>query len=284
MASVYDRLLDAREALTGAGIAPEDAAIDAEVLARHVLGWDRAALVSRGRDQAPGNLDDLLDPLIARRAAREPVAYITGHREFWGLDFEVTPEVLIPRPETELIIEEALAFAAEVRRPRRIVDVGTGSGCIAIALAHEFTSASVIATDLSAAALEVARRNAARLDVGDRVTFLEADLLDGVQSAADLIVSNPPYVPAGGAASLQPEVGRYEPATALFGGDDDGLDTVRRLFATAFRHLADDGRLVVEFGFGQEASLGDAARDAGWQVTRVRDDLQGIPRVAVLRR
>jgi len=284
MASVYDRLLGARQALTGAGIAPEEAAIDAEVLARHVLGWDRAALVSRWRDQAPDNLDSLLDPLLARRAAREPVAYITGHREFWGLDFEVTPAVLIPRPETELIIEEALTLAADVRGPHRIVDVGTGCGCIAIALAHELTSATVIGTDLSAAALEVARKNAARLGVSDRVTFLEADLLDGVQSAANLIVSNPPYVPAAGAASLQPEVGRYEPATALFGGNDDGLGTVRRLFAVACQYLAGDGRLVVEFGFGQEARLADAAREAGWQVCRVREDLQGIPRVAVLRR
>jgi release factor glutamine methyltransferase len=284
MASVYDRLLHARKALTGAGIAPDAAALDAEVLARHVLGWDRAALLSRWRDQAPGDLGDLLDPLIARRAAREPVAYITGHREFWGLDFEVTPDVLIPRPETELIVEEALAFAEEGGLPRRIVDVGTGSGCIAVAIASEFLSASVIATDLSPAALAIARRNAARFGVDDRITFLEADLLAGVESGPELIVSNPPYVPGPAAPSLQPEVRRYEPASALFGGQGDGLDIVRRLLAAASRVLASNGRLVVEFGFGQEEALGDAARAAGWQVARVREDLQGIPRVAVLRR
>lgn len=284
MASVHERLVQARQVLTRAGINAEHAALDAEVLARHVLGWDRAALVARWRDAAPDSFDERLQPLIARRAAREPVAYITGHREFWGLDFEVTRDVLIPRPETELIVEQALTYAREVRPPVEIVDVGTGSGCIAIALALEFPSARVAGTDISPAALAVAGRNAQRLGVSDRLRLVHANLLDETTPAADLIVSNPPYVPDGDAPMLQPEVGQHEPPSALFGGHGDGLDLVRGLLVSAATRLAADGRLIIEFGFGQEARLRDGAQHAGWEVVRVCDDLQGIPRVAVLRR
>ena len=191
--------------------------------------------------------------------------------------------MLIPRPETELIIEEALRHAREVCLPREIVDVGTGSGCIAIALAHELPSARVTATDISIAALDVARRNAERHGVARRIQFLNADLLDDV-TPADLIVSNPPYIPAADAPGLQPEVAQHEPAVALFGGPDDGLELVRRLLASAAAHLAYEGRLMIEFGFGQEAPLREAARHAGWDVMRICNDLQGIPRVAILRR
>jgi release factor glutamine methyltransferase len=283
MASVHERLVQARQIFVRAGIDADEAALDAEVLARHVLGWDRAALVARWRETAPESFDENFQPLITRRAAREPVAYITGHREFWDLDFEVSPDVLIPRPETELIIEEALRHAREVCPPREIIDVGTGSGCIAIALARELPSAYVTGTDISIAALDVARRNAERHGVARRVQFVNADLLDDVTSA-DLIVSNPPYIPDGDAPGLQPEVRQHEPAAALFGGPGDGLELVRRLLASAAAHLADEGRLVIEFGFGQEAALREAARQAGWQVVRICNDLQAIPRVAVLRR
>ena len=283
MASVHERLVEAREIFMRAGIDTDEAALDAEVLARHVLGWDRATLVARWREAAPESFDERFQPLITRRASREPVAYITGHREFWDLDFEVTPDVLIPRPETELIIEEALRHAREVHLPREILDVGTGSGCIAIALAHELPSARVTGTDISIAALNVARRNAERHGVARRIQFLNADLLDDV-TPADLIVSNPPYIPAGDAPGLQPEVAQHEPAVALFGGPGDGLELVRRLLASAAAHLADEGRLMIEFGFGQEAPLREAARHAGWDVVRICNDLQGIPRVAILRR
>jgi release factor glutamine methyltransferase len=284
MASVHERLVQARQVLARAGINADEAALDSEVLARHVLGWDRAALVARWRDAAPDSFDERLEPLIARRAAREPVAYIIGHREFWGLDFEVTPDVLIPRPETELIIEAALRYARDVRPPREIVDVGTGSGCIAIALAREFPSARVAAIDISPAALAVAGRNARTLGVSGRITLVRADLFSEAIPAADLIVSNPPYVPDEAAPALQPEVGEHEPASALFGGRGDGLDLVRRLLGAAAAHLAADGRLIMEFGFGQEAPLREAALHAGWQVVRLCDDMQGIPRVAILGR
>ena len=284
MASLHERLAEAREALTHAGIPAEDAALDAEVLARHVLGWDRAALLVRWRDPAPAGFDEQFHPLLARRAAREPVAYITGRREFWGLDFDVTRDVLIPRPETELIVEEALHCAAALGAPRSLIDVGTGSGCLAVALATEFPGASVVATDISPAALAVAARNARRHGVADRVSLFVADLVDSRAQGAGLIVSNPPYIPDADAPALQPEVGAHEPASALFGGTGDGLAVMRRLLDAAPPYLAAGGRLIVEFGFGQEAGVREAARRSGWEVVRIASDLQGIARVAVMGR
>lgn len=283
MASLHASLADARETLIGAGIHREEAVLDAEVLARHVLDCDRATLLTRARDPLPSAFDRLYRALIARRVAREPVAYIVGHREFRGLEFDVSPAVLIPRPETELIIEEALASLPRRDVVRHIIDVGTGSGCLAVTLAVEFPPAQVTATDTSHEALEVAYRNAIRHNVTGRIAFVQGDLLQDVAGPADLIVSNPPYVPAGDAATLQPEVARYEPSSALYGGDD-GLDVILRLFGSARQHLADGGWLIVEFGFGQEAAVREAAREAGWNVARMRSDLQGIPRIAVLRR
>jgi release factor glutamine methyltransferase len=282
MASLHERLADARQRLVAAGIPEHEAALDAELLARHVLECDRATLVTRSRDAVPSAFERLYRPLLERRAARVPMAYILGRREFWGLEFEVTPDVLIPRPETELVVEETIAIAPR-STTRLIVDVGTGSGCLAITLAVEFPGARLIGTDTSRPALEVARRNAVRHDVIERVAFTWTDLLDGVEGPADVIVSNPPYVPEGDAADLQPEVERNEPAAALYGGAD-GLAVIRRLLAAAPRCLAPDGWLVVEFGFGQDVPLRAAASEAGWKIVRVRRDLQGIPRVAVLRR
>lgn len=283
MAPLHERLADARDRFVRAGIPREEAALDAEVLARHVLDCDRATLLTRARDPLPSAFDRLFDALVQRRLTREPVAYITGHREFWGLELDVTPAVLIPRPETELIIEEALAAMPARDTVRRIIDVGTGSGCLAVALAIEFPSATVVATDSSPSALDVAERNCVRHHVISQVSLVHTDLLDGVSGPADLIVSNPPYVPDEDAPRLQLEVARYEPASALFAGAD-GLDVIRRLFAAACSRLAKDGRLVVEFGLGQEADLREASGRAGWTVDHVRRDLQSIPRVAVLRR
>lgn len=283
MTRLHERLAHARRALVGAGIDPDEAAIDAEVLARHVLAWDRAQFLTHVREPVPPDLDPRFEHLLARRLAREPVAYIVGHREFWGHEFEVTSAVLVPRPETEIVIEEAIEDARTGRPFGTIVDVGTGSGCLAVTLAVEFPAARVLATDISPAALEVARRNASRHGVAERITFVECDLLDRVEERADLIVSNPPYVPSVDADRLQPEVARYEPHSALVGGSD-GLAVIRRLFATAAARLAADGLLVVEFGFGQEADVRGLAQAAGWRVVRIRTDLQGIARTAVLRR
>ena len=225
----------------------------------------------------------MFDALVQRRLTREPVVYITGHREFWGLELDVTPAVLIPRPETELIIEEALAAMPARDTVRRIIDVGTGSGCLAVALAIEFPSATVVATDSSPAALDVAERNCVRHHVISQRLAGSHRSSGWISGPADLIVSNPPYVPDEDAPRLQLEVARYEPASALFAGAD-GLDVIRRLFAAACSRLAKDGRLVVEFGLGQEADLREASGRAGWTVDHVRRDLQSIPRVAVLRR
>ena len=282
MTTPYERIAQARSRLVHAGIPDQDAAFDAEVLARHALGWDRAALISRGREGTPPGFAERFDALVARRVLREPVAYIVGHREFWGLDFEVTPDVLIPRPETEIIVEEAVAFG-RANACRRIVDAGTGSGCIAVAVARELSGVQVIATDVSAAALAVASRNAARHGVANRISFVRTDVLDGLDAVADLILSNPPYVPERDAAGLQPEVAKFEPLSALFGGDD-GLDVVRRLVQQAPKALAPGGRLVIEFGVGQEQEVLSAAASAGWKVVTVRPDLQGIPRTIVLSR
>jgi release factor glutamine methyltransferase len=284
MASVHERLVEARQVLTQSGIDADEAALDTEVLARHVLGWDRARLIASWREPAPAGFTEDFARLVARRACREPVSYIIGRREFWGFEFAVTPDVLIPRPETELVVEAALRFSRDVRLPACVIDVGTGSGCIAIALARELPLSHVVATDVSPAALAVARRNAARLGVGHRLTLINGDLLEGTPEPADLIVSNPPYVPAGDAPTLQPEVGRHEPPVALFGGDGDGLDVVRRLLAAASTRVSPGGRLIIEFGFGQAPALRLAAQGAGWEMAEMIPDLQGIPRVAVLRR
>ena len=278
--TLAERVSEAALRLAEAGIDARDAAFDAEVLARHALGWDRATYLARWREPAPADFEQPFEPLVARRCRREPVARITGRREFWGLDFEVTPAVLVPRPESELLVETALARLGD-RAPRwEVADVGTGSGCLAIALARELPRARVAATDVCPDALAVARRNAARHRAADRVTFHHTDLLDGLPGPFDLIVSNPPYVPDGVVDTLAPEVSRHEPAAALRGGPD-GLDTVRRLIAAANR-LRPGGWLVMEVGAGQSGDAAAIGRRAGLQVVDVRPDLQGIPRAVVM--
>jgi release factor glutamine methyltransferase len=282
MASPAERIALARATLVGAGLPERDAALDAEVLARHVLSWDRGTLLAHGREPAPPGFDGAFDALIARRVRREPVAQIVGHREFWGLEFEVTRDVLIPRPETELIVEEAIDFSRESAW-RTGLDMGTGSGCIAVAIAHALPGAYVIATDCSGAALAVAQRNAARHGVADRVALVATDLMAGVAGPFDVIVSNPPYVPERQSPTLQPEVVHFEPRRALFAGAD-GLTVIRRLLNEAHSCLAPHGRLIVEFGLGQEEDFLRLATGAGWKAVRIREDLQGIPRTAVLTR
>jgi release factor glutamine methyltransferase len=277
--TLQERIAGGRLVLIRAGFPAEDAAIDADVLARHVLGWDRASLLARGRDPATAEFIRRFEGAIARRAAREPVALITGIREFWGLEFEVTRDVLIPRPETELIVEAALGALAEP--PQRIADVGTGSGCLAVALAVEFPRSAVAAVDASAPALRVARRNAARHGVEQRISFVRADLLDAVAGPFDLIVSNPPYVPE--SDPLPPDVANYEPAGALFAGPD-GLAVLSVLIPAALPLLTLGGALIVEFGFGQADRVQALARAAGWRHIDVKEDLQRIPRVAVMKR
>ncbi len=276
---LHELIAAGRRTLVSAGFTPANAAFDAAVLARSVLGWDAARLLGHDLEPPPTGFAEAFTNAIDRRARREPVAYITGSREFWGRDFLVTGATLVPRPETEFIVEHALELLAD--RPCSIVDVGTGSGCLAVSLAIERPAARVVATDVSHAALLVARENARRHQVLNRIRFVQADLTAGLVLEADLIVSNPPYVPEFNAATLPDDVLRYEPATALFGGDD-GLVLIRRLFATTPPLLADGGAFIVEFGFGQETAVREIAEHEGWHVRRIVNDLQGIPRTIVL--
>ncbi len=274
----------ARHRLVAAGIDEREVALDAEVLARPGLGWDRAGYFSRARDPIPPAFDEQFDPLIERRCRREPVAQITGYREFWGLDIVVTPDVLIPRPESELLVETALSLLLDRAAPWDIADIGTGSGCLAVALARELQRARVTATDLSRSALAVARRNATRHGVADRVSCHDARGLDGQPGPYDLIVSNPPYVSEPEMARLAPEIARYEPAAALCGGPD-GLDPARELMPAAVARLRVGGWLVLEIGAGQDVAVADlVARQPKLSLLDIREDLQGIPRAAVMRR
>jgi release factor glutamine methyltransferase len=280
--SFADVVARGREQLVAAGIPEDQARLDAELLARHALGWNRAVWLASRRDQASDPFVSEYAGLLARRVAREPVSLITGAREFWGLQFDTRPGVLIPRFETELLVEEALEELAGIEAPR-IADIGTGSGCLAVALAHELPRARVVATDLSGLALAVARSNAAKHGVTDRVRFVLTDMLDGVAESFDVIVSNPPYVQSGDREALAPEVRDHEPALALFGGTD-GLDAIRAVVARTPPRLAPGGRLIIEFGYDQDERVCAIAQNAGLTVLRVRDDLQGIPRVVVLTR
>jgi len=278
---IHALVVAARERLIRAGIPPDQASIDAEVLARHVLGWDRAKYLMRRHESFPEHTADRFEAAIEQRERRVPVAYITGHREFWGLDFEVSPAVLIPRPETELMVEAALKFLSSTAGSPRIADVGTGSGCLAVTLACECPQATVVATDVSRSALAVARRNASRHGVTARVQFVATSFLDGVQPPFDLILANPPYVPRSHEATLSADVRNHEPALAVFGHGDDGLDDVREVLSHAARRLAPNGRLMLEFGFGQGPDVRRDAERAGLQIVDVLKDLQGHERTLV---
>ncbi len=295
----------------------------AELLLLHVLGRDRAWLYAHPEEVIPGLDAHRFLSLILRRAEGEPTQYITGKQEFWGLEFEVTPNVLIPRPETEHVIEVALDRLAvrELRAGRkrtltgdglRIIDVGTGSGCIAVALAKELPGARIVATDISPAALAVARRNAARHAVTDCIHFMECDLLGyaaisevrtlvvGAQQAArlqgnvstvdvphsrqfDLIVSNPPYIGRREKETLMREVRDHEPEVALYGGEE-GYELYADLIAQAARSLMRGGLLVLELGHNSLAALQPLVDLPNWTNVGVTKDLAGIDRVIAAER
>jgi release factor glutamine methyltransferase len=287
----------------------------AELLLMHALECDRAWIYGHPEESLDPDAAEKFRALIARRVAGEPVQYLTGKQEFWGLEFEVTPAVLIPRPETEHVMEVALARLGErgikihldtgaPRETLRVADVGTGSGCLAVALAWELPHAQVFATDISAPALEVARRNAARHGVADRIHFLQRDLLTGLEnidpSSAgvrhtlppstqpgplfDLIVSNPPYIARDEAEQLQREVRDHEPHAALFGGPT-GTEMYQRLIDQARDLLRDRGILVLELGHDSaEHVRGIFDAQPAWTKVAITMDLAGIPRVLAAER
>jgi len=277
-----DVLARARGRLVAAGIEADEAAVDVDVYATTILGWDRATLLQNLRQPAPPTLEPQFSQWIARREHREPTAYIVGAREFWGRSFLVTSAVLVPRPETEFIVEEALALPRAFSTPR-IADIGTGSGILAVTLAVEIPGADVTGTDLSSDALVVAKQNAERHGVGARVTFVHTSYLDHVSGTFDLIVANPPYVRDGDKPALARGV-RHEPDVALFGGPD-GLRDVAGVLDAAVEKLKAGGWFVMEFGYGQEDDvrrLVDARR--ALRIDHIRDDLQGIARTAIIQK
>lgn len=255
----------------------------ASLLMMHVLDRDRTFLLAHGEENLSPNDFERYQRLVARRAAGHPLQYLTGHQEFFKLDFEVTPDVLIPRPETELIVEVGIEILRDQVNPS-FADLGTGSGAIAISLLQELPRARAIAVDVSPAALEVAKRNAERHRVIDRLRLVKSDLFSAVDSPASfpLIVSNPPYVPARDLDHLQREVS-YEPRAALDGGPD-GLAVIRRLLRDTPDFLCPRGHLIFEIGFDQHETVTAAIDPAVWELLEVRKDLQGIPRTVVLRK
>ena len=280
------RLLAARSRLVAAGVDANEAVLDTNLLARHVLGWDRATMLLRQEDPVPEGFEAPFDALIERRARREPAAYIRGRQEFWSRDFEVTPDVLIPRPETELIVEELLALLPvdAPALPRRVADIGTGSGCIAVSAAAERPNVRVVATDVSCGALEVARRNSVRFEVADRVEFVECAYLNAVDGVFDFIVSNPPYVAEDEHKVLAAEVRDYEPSTALVAGSD-GLRDIRRIVELSAHRLKPGGTLFMEIGHTHAEPLAAlVAASPALTLTRISHDLQRIPRVAIVER
>ncbi|HET9164006.1 MAG TPA: peptide chain release factor N(5)-glutamine methyltransferase [Solirubrobacterales bacterium] len=257
--------------------------LDAELLLAEATGWERARLVTEPEAGLPADAGRRFGEMVRRRLRREPVAYILGRKGFRSIELEVDRRVLVPRPETELLVELALELA-----PRRVLDMGTGSGAIALAIAEELPGCELVATDTSAAALEVARANAARLGLAGRVEFVEAMLpptdMDGVElvgtEAFDLIVANLPYVAETDWPGLEPEVSEWEPREALLGGPD-GLDVIRAAIPCAAT-LAP--ALALEVGAGQAPAVGELLFEAGFASIEARSDLAGIPRVVWGRR
>jgi len=283
LVTLHETLTSALSRLTTANV--PSPRMNAELLLMFTLGCDRAYLHAHPDRELSASEQARYDDALAERARSVPAQYITGHQEFWAMDFIVTPAVLIPRPETEHVIETVLQLACVGRAPSpaalRLVDVGTGSGCIALALANELPQAEIHATDISPAALEIARANAARHQLGSRVQFHETDLLQGLEPKAfDFVISNPPYVGECEADLVQLEVRKFEPRQAVFAGPT-GLEVIARLIPQARDALKPGGRLVMEIS----GTIADGVKRLleGWDEVRMTNDLQGIPRVVSAR-
>jgi len=279
--SIAEALRRASQALDRAGVA--EARREASSLLSHLLGKDRTFLISHAEQQLSDSDVRKLADAIVRRAAGEPSQYITGVQDFYGRSFRVTRDVLIPRPETELLIEAALEL---MKANASICDVGTGSGCIAVTLLCERADARAVALDVSEAALRIARENAREQSVEDRIELMVSDCFDGLDATKqqfDLIVTNPPYVAAAALPGLQREVRDYEPLVALSPGSD-GLSVIRRLLTDAAAFIRGHGHLVMEIGFDQGETVSALVDPALWTLKHILPDLQGIPRIVVLQK
>ena len=277
-------VVEAAQILRRAGV-PE-ARREAASLLEHVTGRDRTFLITSAETALAPEEVNRLRALVERRAAGEPLQYITGHQEFYKLDFEVTPDVLIPRPETELLVEAALDLLDEREGPALVLDVGTGSGCIAVSLLHEWRDARAVGVDISPPALRVAARNAARVGVNERLSLVASDGLsafDARRARFTMIVSNPPYVAEDALTGLQREVRDHEPRVALTPGGD-GLRVIRALIDEAPRYLDAGGHLLMEIGFDQHEAVRRLIDPRVWELLDIHQDLQGIPRTVALRK
>ncbi|HVG18222.1 MAG TPA: peptide chain release factor N(5)-glutamine methyltransferase [Blastocatellia bacterium] len=293
MPTIAEAIAEGAQRLRASGVGEERRAAGA--LLCHALGIDRTRLLTRPGEQVDAASYEAYLASVARRAAGEPLQYITGRQEFYSLDFIVTPDVLIPRPETEFLIERVIGLnrARHSEAPPVIVDVGTGSGCIAVTLAHHIPDARVIAIDVSSAALDVARANAELHGVRSRIEFVEGDLLEplekfargqqGLKGEIDFLASNPPYVEEEKPEAVQPEVRGWEPALALYGGAD-GLNYYRRLLAEGAGYLKPGGHLVCEIGYCQLEAIRKMIDVTKWELVDVTHDLQGIPRTLSIKK
>ena len=273
----------ARDQFAGSPDLAPTAVQDAELLLLHTLALPRTTIYAHPGRLLNAREQEAFSRVVERRLQHEPVQYILGAQEFYGMRLEVSPAVLIPRPETELLVEAVLDRLPQ-NQDLRLADVGTGSGAIAIAIASHLPRARILAVDLSSAALEIARRNAKAHGVFDRIEFHEGDLLSSLprsESTLDAILSNPPYIPSGERHSLHPQVREFEPAQALFAGAE-GLAVYQRLIPQAQQHLKPGGLLALELGAGQRAALAQLLKP--WKAVQFLDDLQRIPRTVLARR
>lgn len=279
MTSRAAALAATRAALAAAGI--DSAALDARLLVAAAADLDPAELIGHPDRPLEPAAQRRLAEFVTRRRARQPVARILGQKEFWGLDFAVTPDTLVPRPETETLVEAVLDWARERRKARlRLCDLGTGTGAIAIALLRELPEAEAVASDVSAGALAVARRNARRHGVADRLRLEQVSFAAGPAGPFDVLVSNPPYVRSAEIAALAPEVAGYEPRLALDGGAD-GMDAYRIILAHSLHRLYPAGLLAVEVGYDQGEILARMCQARGLAIREIRRDLAGVPRAVL---
>lgn len=282
--SIAEAIREAAQFLRQGGV--PDARREAGSLLQYVIDRDRTFIVTHAEDLITPEEQKTFRECVARRAEGEPLQYITGQQAFFGLDFEVTKDVLIPRPETELLVETALPLVDKGPASPFICDVGTGSGCIAVALLHENQRATAVGIDLSIEAIKVARGNARRHSVADRLSFLVADCLSALDAGKpmfDLVVSNPPYVAASALDGLQREVRDHEPRLALTPGGD-GLTIIRRLLVDSRALVKAGGHLLMEIGFDQGAAVERLIDRTSWKFLDIHPDLQGIPRIVALQK
>lgn len=277
--NIAEALAQASSTLASAGVS--ESRREASSLLSFVIIRPAAFLIAHPEYELTEDERARYTDAVGRRSRREPFQYITGKQEFYGLEFDVGPGVLIPRPETEILVEAAIERLSPLDSPR-LLEIGVGTGCISIAVLHSVKHASAVAVDISPIALRTAGRNANKHEVGDRLTLQMGDVFEGLNGSFDLIASNPPYVPATDIAGLQPEVRDFEPHLALSGGLD-GLDVVQRIVAGASQLLNSGGSLLIEIGFGEADGVRQIVDPSIWDDVRFLPDLQGIPRIFAAR-